>query len=179
MAAGGAVEGAIILIRGHRVLLDRDLAVLYGVEVKALNQAVKRNVERFPPDFMFQLTHDETRRLRSRPVTLDVQDPGISDVSSSNAGRGRYVKYRAYAFTEQGVAMLSSVLRSPRAIAVNIEIMGAFVRIRRMLQTGSQLAQKLSELEKRYDEEFQVVFDAIRALMTPEESSMPPIGFRP
>jgi hypothetical protein len=160
------IERAILLLRGHKVLLDADLAVLYGVEVKALNQAVARNIGRFPPDFMFRLTNAEAASLRSQTVTLKV-------------GRGQHRKYLPYAFTEQGVAMLSSVLRSPRAVQVNIEIMRAFVRLRQILQANTELARKLDALEKKYDSQFRVVFDAIRELMSPVTSTRQRIGFRP
>jgi hypothetical protein len=158
------VDQAIVFLRGHRVILDSVLAVLYGVSVKRLNEQVRRNIERFPADFMLQLTVEEADSLRSQFATLDV-------------GRGRHRKYLPYAFTEQGVAMLSSVLRSPRAVQVNIEIMRAFVRLRRLLQGNAELARKLDELEKKYDEQFRVVFDAIRELMTPPESPKKRIGF--
>lgn len=154
-------------IRGHKVMLDADLAALYGVPTKALVQAVKRNLQRFPPDFMFHLTEQEVRASRSQIVTLN--DAG---------GRGHNVKYRPYAFTEQGVAMLSSVLRSERAVQVNVEIMRAFVRLRGLIGQSRELAQRLEDLESRYDRQFKVVFDAIRELMTPP--SPPPrrrIGF--
>ena len=136
---------------------------MYGVEAKILNQAVRRNLDRFPADFMFQLTVEEAHNLRSHFVT-----------SSSWGGR----RYLPYAFTEQGVAMLSSVLRSTRAVRVNIEIMRAFVRLRRMLQTDAELAAKLTTLEKNYDAQFRVVFDAIRELMAPPAKSQKHIGFR-
>jgi len=161
------VEKAIRVIRGVKVLLDVDLAALYGVEVKVLNQAVKRNLQRFPADFMLQLSAEEARALRSQIVTLD------------GAGRGAHRKYLPYAFTEQGVAMLSSVLRSPRAIQVNIEIMRAFVRLRQLLQENTALARKLEALEKKYDAKFRVVFDAIRELMAPPARSKRRIGFEP
>lgn len=154
------------MLRGHKVLLDADLALLYGVSIKALNQAVRRNLERFPEDFVFQLTPPEAAILRSRTVTLEPE------------GRGRHRKYLPYAFTEQGVAMLSSVLRSPRAVAANIEIMRTFVRLRRLLQTNDELARKLAALERRYDARFRVVFDAIRGLMTPPAPQRKSIGFR-
>jgi hypothetical protein len=144
-------------------MLDSDLAALYGVEVKALNQAVRRNKERFPADFMFQLTAKEARSLRSQFVT-------------ANAGRGGR-RTRPYAFTEQGVAMLSSVLRSPRAVQVNIEIMRAFVRLRRMLGANEELARKLDALEHKYDSQFRAVFQAIRELMTPSRPPRRTIGF--
>jgi hypothetical protein len=166
LLAAGIVEREILVLRGHRVIIDEQLAPLYGVEVKVLNQAVKRNRERFPEDFMFQLTAEEARILRSQTVTLNVA-----------RGRGTHRKYRPYAFTEQGVAMLSSVLRSPRAVQVNIEIMRAFVRLRRMLKENVDLARKLAALEKRYDAQFKVVFDAIRELMEPPVQASRPIGF--
>lgn len=142
------VEKKILLLRGERVMLDSDLASLYGVPTKALVQAVKRNAMRFPPDFIFQLTPEEDAALRSQIVT-------------ANPGRGGR-RTRAYAFTELGVAMLSSVLRSPRAVMVNIEIMRAFVRLRRLLATNADLARRLAKLEKRYDAKFRVVFEAIQ-----------------
>lgn len=159
------VEPAIRVVRGHRVILDADLAALYGVEIRALVQAVKRNADRFPEDFMFQLTEDEHARLRSQIVTL-------------STGRGQHRKYRPYVFTEQGVAMLSSVLRSKRAIQVNIEIMRTFVRLRGLIATHEGLSRKLGALEKKYDAQFRVVFDAIRDLMAPPVKPKPPIGFR-
>jgi hypothetical protein len=137
------------------VLLDEDLAALYGVPAKRLNEQVKRNLERFPDDFMFQLSEGEAESLRSQNATL------------KRSGRGQHRKYLPYAFTEQGVAMLSSVLHSPRAVQVNIEIMRAFVRLRQMLQSNADLAKKLEALEKKYDAQFRVVFDAIRGLMAP------------
>jgi hypothetical protein len=156
------IEGLILIIRGEKVILDRDLSVLYGVEPKVLIQAVKRNRVRFPADFMFQLNRTECTCLRSQFVT-------------SNGHGGR--RYRPYAFTEQGVAMLSSVLRSTQAVQVNIEIMRAFVRLRRMLSTHADLARKLDALEKKYDAQFRVVFDAIRELMKPPEPDKRRIGF--
>jgi len=159
------VERGIVVLRGHRVLLDSELAALYGVEVKALNQAVKRNLERFPEDFMFQLTPDAVALLRSQIVTLE------------KAGRGKHRKYLTYAFTEQGVAMLSSVLRSRQAVLVNIEIMRAFVRLRQMLQSNAELARKLTALEKKYNAQFRAVFQAIRELMEPPKNEKRRIGF--
>lgn len=145
-------------------MLDTVLAELYGVTVKALNQAVKRNLERFPADFMFQLTPDEAERLRSQI--------GISS-AASHGGR----RYAPYAFTEQGVAMLSSVLRSPEAVQVNIEIMRTFVRLRLLLQSNAELARKLDALEKKYDAQFKAVFQAIRELMQPPRKPRQRIGF--
>jgi hypothetical protein len=162
------IEEAILLIRGHRVMLDRDLADLYGVATKALNQAVARNRKRFPKDFMFQLSKGELEVWRSQFVT-------------SNPAAKMGLRRRPYAFTEQGVAMLSSVLNSDRAIKVNIAIMRVFVRLREILMTHKDLARKLADLERKlgeHDEKFAVVFDAIRRLMTPP--AQPPrrrIGF--
>jgi len=144
-------------------MLDADLAALYGVQTKVLLQAVKRNMGRFPPDFMFRLTKQEFDLLRSQIVT-----------SSQWGGR----RYLPYAFTEQGVAMLSSVLNSPRAIRVNIEIMRVFVRMREMIASYSTLARKLDLLEQKYDKRFRIVFEAIRQLMAPPEPRRRPIGFR-
>ena len=159
------IERAILLVRGHKVMLDRDLASLYGVETKTLNQAVRRNSDRFPEDFMFQLTWEEAEFLRSQSVSLKPEEDGSSRSQSVTLKRGQNPKYRPYAFTEQGVAMLSSVLRSPRAVAVNVEIMRAFVRLRQMLASHVDLARKLDALEKKYDAQFSIVFDAIRRLM--------------
>jgi len=159
-----SVEDQILSLRGQRVILDSVLAGLYGVPVKVLNQSVRRNSDRFPTDFMFQLDEEETALLRSQIVTLD-------------AGRGRHTKFRPLAFTEQGVAMLSGVLRSDRAVMVNIEIMRTFVRLRRMLSENADLARRLEEMERTYDAKFKVVFDAIRGLMTPASRPGKPIGF--
>ncbi|MEK7269706.1 MAG: ORF6N domain-containing protein [Planctomycetota bacterium] len=177
-----SAEKRILLIRGQRVLLDSDLAVLYGVETRVLVQAVKRNIERFPEDFLFRLTPDEALRSRSQIVILNDEDKGSAGASRLRFGalkRGANIKYLPYAFTEQGVAMLSSVLRSPRAVRVNIEIMRAFVRHRQMLQGHTDLARKLAALERKYDVQFRAVFDAIRSLMEPPVASPKPrIGFR-
>ena len=159
------IARAIHKLRGHNVILDSDLAGLYNVPVKVLNQAVKRNRERFPPDFMFRLTVREAESLRSQIVT-------------SNPGRGGR-RTAPSAFTEQGVAMLSSVLRGSQAVRVNIEIMRAFVRLRRMLASNADLARKLAALESKYDGQFETVFQAIRDLMTPAPAPRKRIGFRP
>jgi hypothetical protein len=175
------VESVILTIRGHRVMLDSELAVLYGVETRALIQAVKRNIDRFPEDFMFQLTATEAERSRSQLVILNAHSAEIAQERAerkSASKRGSNIKYLPYAFTEQGVAMLSSVLRSPRAVQVNIEIMRAFVRLRQMLQANTELAKKLATLEKKYDAQFRVVFDAIRDLMAPPAKHKRRIGFR-
>lgn len=160
------IERAILLVRGQKIMLDSDLATLYGVPTKALIQAVKRNLARFPTDFMFRLERREAESLRSQIVTL-------------NTRRGKHRKYLPYAFTQEGVAMLSSVLRSPRAIHVNIAIMRAFVRLRGLLASNAELARKLDALEKKYDAQFKVVFDAIRQLMSPSSAGRRSIGFRP
>jgi len=167
IASVAQIESKMFLIRGQRVMLSQHLAELYEVEQKILNQAVKRNIERFPEDFMFQLTEEEDALLRSQIVTL-------------KTGRGQHSKYLPYAFTEQGVAMLSSALRSERAIQVNIEIMRAFVRLRQMLATNAELSKKLIALEKKYDIRFKAVFEAIHDLMSPPENKKKrPIGFAP
>jgi hypothetical protein len=157
------IERAILFVRGEKVMLDADLAALYGVTVKALVQAVKRNLDRFPSDFMYQLTHQEFTDLRSQFVT-------------SKTGRGGR-RYAPYAFTENGVAMLSSVLRSKRAIAVNIEIMRTFTRLRALLASHKELAHRLDELERKYDKQFASVFEAIRKLMTPPTTPQPEMGY--
>ena len=159
------VERRIFLVRGQKVMLDADLAELYRVPTKSLNLAVKRNADRFPEDFMFQLTDDEVVGLRFHFET-------------SKRGRGGR-RYAPYAFTEQGVAMLSSVLRSPRAVQVNIAIMRTFVRLREMLLSNAELARKLAALENKYDAQFKVVFDAIRELMLPPDPPRRKIGFHP
>jgi hypothetical protein len=156
------IEKAILLIRGEKVILDRTLADLYGVQTKQLKRAVRRNINRFPPDFMFELTKEEYQSLRYQFGTLK---------------RGEHSKYLPLAFTEQGVAMLSSVLNSSRAIEVNILIMRAFVRLRGMISSHKELLRKLEDIEKKYDEQFRVVFEAIRQLMTPPDPPRKKIGF--
>jgi hypothetical protein len=195
------IEGLVYLLRGQRIMLDFDLAALYGVESRILNQAVKRNQERFPADFMFQVSAEEVELLakarilnpsgnssqivmsstgnsENRPKAADSSGDNSSQfVMSSLKHRG--ITYRYYAFTEQGVAMLSSVLRSPRAVRVNIEIMRAFIRLRQWLASNIELSRKLGDLEKKYDEQFKVVFDAIRELMDEKIAPKPAreIGF--
>ena len=159
---------AIRTIRGQQVLLDSDLSALYGVPTRTLMQATRRNLDRFPSDFMFQLTEQEVRSLRSQDVILN---------TAPSSRRGRHSKYLPYAFTEQGVAMLSSVLRSRRAVQTNVEIMRAFVRLRGMVANNQVLARQLAALEAKYDRQFKVVFDAIRELMTPPVSPKRRIGF--
>jgi len=173
----------VFLIRGEKVMLDADLAVLYGVEARALNQAVKRNVNRFPEDFMFQLTEGEYESLKSQFVTSrgGAFPNSSQSVMSSRKHRGR--RYRPYAFTEQGVAMLSSVLRSSRAVEVNIAIMRTFVQLRRLMDSNRELARKIETLEKKYDEQFTAVFEAIKQLVAEDDArkKTPPrqIGFHP
>ena len=157
------IEKKILLIRSQKVMLDEHLAELYGVTTKRLNEQVKRNLKRFPPDFMFQLNEEEAKILRSQ-------------IATSKAQRGGR-RYLSYAFTEQGAAMLSTVLNSDRAIEVNLQIIRAFVKLREMIASHKDLARKLDTLEKKYDDNFKVVFEAIRALMTPAEKSKKKIGF--
>ena len=184
------IEKSIILVRGEKVMLDEDLAELYGVKVHQMMQAVKRNGDRFPKDFMFQLSIQELRNLKSQFVISSLQSTDIIEDSlngqillnpeeiqpirnlksqndSLKSWGGRRV--RPYVFTEQGVAMLSSVLNSPRAVAVNVEIMRTFVKLRQMISSHAELSRKLTALEEKYDERFKAVFDAIRQLMTPPE----------
>ena len=155
------ITGKIYLIRGQRVLLDRDLAELYEVETKQLKRAVRRNIDRFPSDFMFELAKAELENLRCQFGT------------SSWGG----VRYKPMAFTEQGVAMLSSVLNSDRAIQVNIQIMRAFTKLRRMLETHKELKKKLEEMEKKYDENFQIVFEALKQLIEEDKKPKRKIGY--
>ena len=160
------IENAIYLIRGEKVMLDRDLAKLYGVLTGALNQAVRRNRERFPEDFMFQLTAAEVAKLNLSQIV-------------TGSEKHRDPRLRPYAFTEQGVAMLSSVLRSKRAITVNIEIMRAFVKLRQIFVSNAELSRRLDEMESKYDKQFKVVFDAIRQLMATPVRNRKEIGFHP
>lgn len=159
------IENAIYLIRDEKVMLDRDLANLYGTSTKALKQAVRRNIRRFPEDFMFMLDRDEFRIWRSQFVTSKSDQKGL--------------RYAPMAFTEHGILMLSSVLLSEQAIQVNIQIMRAFVQLRRMLASNTELSRKLTNLEDKYDRQFKLVFDAIRQLMVPPPPRIKPIGFRP
>ena len=158
-----SLASLVMSVRGEKVLLDADLAELYGVATKALNQAVKRNLDRFPGDFMFQLTADEWSRMRSQTVTTS----------------RRNISALPYAFTEQGVAMLSSVLRSQRAVEVNIAIMRTFVQLRRLMDSNRDLARRIEAMETRYDEQFSAVFDAIKQLISDDQKrkAKRPIGF--
>jgi ORF6N domain len=159
------IEKTIYSIRGERVMLDRDLAALYGVETKVLKQAVRRNIDRFPADFMFVLNSIEFENWRSQFVTSNEDRMGL--------------RYRPMAFTEHGILMLSSILNSKRAVQVNIQIMRAFVKLRQMLASNAELSVRLDELEKKYDRQFKVVFDAIRSLMVAPRTEPKQIGFRP
>ena len=154
------IAASIYMMRGQKVMLDADLAALYGVETKVLNQAVRRNMERFPEDFMFQLTPDEASAVRSQIVTLE-------------KGRGRYPKYAPLAFTEHGVAMLSSVVRSKKAVEVNISIMRTFVRIRKVLATNEELARKVAQ----HDRQIAVLFEHLHKILAPAPVKKNPIGF--
>ncbi|MGB4118170.1 MAG: ORF6N domain-containing protein [Polaromonas sp.] len=180
---GADIAAQVLLVRGHRVLLAQQLATLYGVETKVLNQAVKRNIGRFPGDFMFRLELADLAALRSQTVTLNTQvldSKEFLTATGITSSRGSHVKYTSFAFTEQGVAMLSSILKSERAIAVNIEIMRTFVKLRSMLSEHADLKRKLNALEKKYDDNFSMVFDAIHQLMdepTPSAYSRRRIGF--
>ena len=166
--------------RGEKVLLDFDLAALYGVETRVLNQAVKRNADRFPSDFMFQLSVEETEMISQRVTSSAGQTVSDSSQIVMSPGKHRAKRYRPYAFTEQGLAMLSSVLNSERAIKVNIAIMRAFVKLREILETNRELAKKFSELEQRvgkHDEEIDAILEAIRQLMAPADRPRREIGF--
>jgi aromatic ring-opening dioxygenase LigB subunit len=157
------ITGKIYLIRDHNVMLDRDLAVLYRVETKVLKQAVRRNLDRFPSDFMFELTDTEFKNWRSQFVTSKGDKMGL--------------RYKPMVFTEQGVAMLSSVLRSKRAIQVNIQIMRAFIKLRKMYISHKDLKRKIAAMERKYDEQFQIVFEAIKQLIDEEKKPKRNIGY--
>ena len=160
------IESRIHEFRGHKVIMDADLAVLYGVETKIFNQAVRRNAQRFPKSFMFKLTKPEAeqwRRSRSQFVTMK---------------RGQNIKYLPNAFTEHGVLMAANILRSKKAVDVSIQIVEAFMRMRQMLVSYAELSRKLTAMEKKYDKQFQVVFEAVKQLMAPPESKRKSIGFR-
>lgn len=156
------VESKIFFLRNEKIMLDNDLALLYNVETKQLKRTVNRNLERFPDDFMFKLTREEYKVLRCRTGTLK---------------RGQHTKYLPYAFSEQGIAMLSSVLNSKRAILVNIQIIRTFTKLRKLLLSHEDLKRKIISMEKKYDQQFKIVFDAIRQLLTPPEKSKRRIGF--
>ena len=180
----------VIRLRRENVILDSDIAELYGVATKVLNQAVKRNIDRFPSDFMFQLTEEEIENLRSQYATSSSgatpsrsqfatlnTNKGFSRSQTVTLKRGQNIKYLPYAFTEQGVAMLSSVLRSPRAVEVNIAIMRTFVQLRSLMQSNKLLAEKIEKLEEKYDQNFQIVFDAIEQLIAADSLPTKELGF--
>lgn len=158
------IASKIFYLRDEKVLLDSDLALLYGIETRVLKQSVRRNIVRFPDDFLFELTTEEWVALRSQNVTLE-------------KGRGSHSKYPPFAFTEQGVAMLSGILNSPQAIETNIAIMRTFVALRRLMQSNKELASKIKLLEKKYDQRFKIVFDTIQQLIK-QEKEIRPIGFK-
>jgi ORF6N domain len=178
------IDHSILVIRGHKVLLDSQLAAFYGVETKRLVEAVKRNIARFPEDFMLQLSQEEWDILRSQFAT-SISAPRLrSQFATLKAGRGQHRKYLPYAFTEQGVAMLSSVLRSPRAVEINIQIMRAFVRLRQLLSVHKELAERLAKLEAQMvkrdqavDQQFREVFALLEKLFSPPPPTRNPIGF--
>ena len=180
----GQIERAILLVRGEKVILDADLAALYGVQVRALNQAVKRNRERFPEDFMFQLTSAEARDSRSQFVILNGESTGKASRSQSvTLKRGGNIKYAPYVFTEHGAIMAAAVLNSPRAVQVSVYVVRAFVRLRQMLSQNKALAGKLADLERKvgdHDQQIVALIQAIRKLMAPPpEPPRTRIGFRP
>jgi phage regulator Rha-like protein len=160
------VESKIFIFRDKKVMLDKDLAALYGVSVKSLKRQVRRNMDRFPTDFMFQLTQEELKNWRRQ-------------FGTSNSADKMGLRYPPFAFTEPGVAMLSSVLNSRRAVQVNIQIIRTFIKLREMLLTHVELKRKIEEMEGKYDQQFQIVFDAIRQLLTPPEKPRRRIGFHP
>jgi ORF6N domain-containing protein len=159
------IASKIFYLRGDQIILDEDLADLYQVETRILKQSVRRNIDRFPKDFMFELSYEEWNSLRSQNVILERE------------GRGKHSKYRPFAFTEQGVAMLSGILRSERAVEVNIAIMRTFVHLRKWMEDNKSLANKIKSLEKKYDEQFQAVFKAIQQLIKEDNKPRKPIGF--
>jgi ORF6N domain-containing protein len=175
----------VFFVRGEKEMFDADLAKLYGVSTKALNQALRRNRERFPDDFVFQLTAEEFAFLKSQFVISSAEEPDSQGLRSNwsqfvtSSRKHRGARYRPFAFTEQGVAMLSSVLRSRRAVEVNIAIMRTFVQLRRLMDTNRDLARKIEALERKYDEQFAEVFAAIKELVAPPATPTKRIGFHP
>jgi len=165
---------SIFVVRGQKVMIDNDLSILYGVETKVLNQSVKRNTDRFPEDFMFRLTNEEADSLRSQIVTLKNQP---LYPQSNTPKRGAHRKYQPYVFTEQGILMLSSVLKSERAIQVNIQIVRTFIKLREMLSNYKEVREKIESMEKKYDQRFKIVFDTLKQLLREEEKPKRKIGF--
>lgn len=175
------VISKIFLIRSKKVMLDRDLATLYGVATGTLNQAVKRNIKRFPEDFMFRLNKNEAEVWQSEIINPDLKSQFVTSSSRSQIvilKRGQNIKYAPLAFTEQGVAMLSSVLRSERAIQANIQIMRTFTNLREMLATNKELREKINKLEKKYDQKFKIIFQTIQLFLKEESKPKNQIGFR-
>ena len=170
------IENKIYLIRGKKVMFDRDLAELYGVETRIINRAVKRSKKRFPADFMFQLNKQEAEIWRSRSQNGILNESSRFQIGTLK--RGQNIKYSPYVFTEQGVAMLSSVVNSERAIQVNIQIMRTFTKLREMLATNKELREKIEKLERKYDQRFKIVFNAIRNLLSTEEKPKGQFGFK-
>lgn len=170
--ADGNIENKIFFIRGKRVIMDTDLSILYGVATKRLNESVKRNVRRFPEDFMFQLDEQEVEAFNLNNGLLQ-QNKLRSQIATSKGGR----RYRPFVFTELGVAMLSSVLKSERAIQVNIQIMRTFIKLRQMLASNKYLREKIEKLEKKYDNQFNNVFKLIKDLLEEDKDTKPKIGF--
>jgi hypothetical protein len=171
------IEQKIYLIRGQKVMLDRDLAVLYGVQTKVLNQSVRRNKKRFPEDFVFRLTKEENISLRSQNATLN--ESLRSQIVTSNERQRGGRRYPPYAFTDYGIAMLSSVLNSDRAIAVNIQIIRTFIKLRKLLATHADLLKKIETMEKGYDRQFRIVFEILKELREAPKKEVRKIGFQP
>lgn len=170
------ISSQVLTLRGQRVLIAQQLSTLYGVETKVLNQAVQRNLDRFPSDFMFKLDTEDMASLRSQTVTLNAQDIDLKEISSASGlikARGAHTKYATYAFTEQGIAMLSSVLKSAQAVAVNIQIMRAFVNMRSIAGEHQEMKRQILAMESKYDKNFKIVFDAIHHLMDESASDKP------
>ncbi|MDO8925457.1 MAG: ORF6N domain-containing protein [Sideroxyarcus sp.] len=180
LVAIDALSGRIHLVRGQRVMLDADLAELYGVTTKRFNEQVKRNIDRFPADFMFQLTDVEEDSLRSQIATLNIDDPLRSQFVTSNTGRGRHRKYLPYVFTEHGAIMAASVLNAPRAVEMSVFVVRAFVQLRELLASSRELSERLDELERKlstHDQAIAGLIDAIRQLTSVPTKPSRPIGF--
>ena len=180
LVAVDALAGRIHMVRGQRVMLDSDLAELYGVATKVFNQAIKRNSDRFPADFMFQLTADEHDSLRSQFVTLNPDEPLKPQIATLKAGRGQHRKYLPYVFTEHGAIMAASVLNSPRAVEMSVFVVRAFVQLRELLSTHRELSQQLDKLERKFathDQAISGLIDAIRQITSVPAKKSRPIGF--
>ncbi|MFH1193617.1 MAG: ORF6N domain-containing protein [bacterium] len=172
------IAGKIYIIRNKKVMLDRDLAELYGVQTKVLNQAVKRNIKRFPPDFMFQLNKQEMENWKSQIVMSNLDENSLRSQFVTLKGRGKHPKYLPLAFTEQGVAMLASVLNSDRAIQVNIQIVRTFTKLRELLATNEELQRKITQMEQKYDSKLKEVFNLLRLLVEKGDKPGGEIGFK-